>query len=109
MNRGNPLIQALSVIVAAVLLGLAFVVGAVVVGVLLTVGAVAALAFAIRIWWLQRKIRATSAGNPSDRSGRQVIEGDYTVVGESEAKDGRPRSIPRDDAQSRPRDAADRR
>jgi predicted lipid-binding transport protein (Tim44 family) len=107
LRRVNPLIQALSLIVAAALLGLAFLIGAVVIGVLLAVGAVAALTIAIRIWWLQRKIRAGTAGNPSGRSAQQVIEGDYTVVSETDAKPGRPRSVARDDAQSHPRDSAD--
>src|SRR5262245_16595771 len=99
MNRGNPLIQVLSLIVAAALLGLAFVIGAVVIGVLLAVGAVAALAVAIRIWWLQRKMRAAAATHPTAQSTRQVIEGDYIVVRESEAKPSpRRRSLPGDDA-----------
>jgi hypothetical protein len=107
LSRANPLIQALSLIVAAALLGLAFLIGAVVIGVLLAVGAVAALAIAIRIWWLQRKIRAGTPGDPSGRSTRQVIEGDYTVVSETDAKLGRPRSVARDEPQSRPGDRAD--
>ncbi len=107
MNRVNPLIQALSLIVAAALLGLAFLIGAVVIGLLLAVGAVAALTIAIRIWWLQRKIRAATLGDPSGRSAQQVIEGDYTIVGDSDAKPGRPLSVARDEAQNRPRDAAD--
>jgi predicted lipid-binding transport protein (Tim44 family) len=107
LSRVNPLIQALSLILAAALLGLAFLIGAVVIGVLLAVGAVAALIIAMRIWWLQRKIRAGTAGNPSGRSAQQVIEGDYTIVSETDGKPGLPRSVPRDDAQSRPSDAAD--
>jgi hypothetical protein len=107
MNRNNPLIQALSVIVAAALLGLAFVIGAVVIGVLLALAAVAALTVAIRIWWLHRKIRRAATGDISDRSARQVIEGDYTVVRETDAKPGSRRSLPAGDAQGRQRDAAD--
>jgi hypothetical protein len=107
MNRSNPLIQALSLLVAAALLGLAFVIGAVVIGALFVLGAVAALAFAIRIWWLQRKASPAVARDRCDPSERPVIEGDYTVVGETDAKDGRPRAIPREDAQSRPRNPAD--
>jgi hypothetical protein len=107
LRRVNPLTQALSLIVAAALLGLAFVIGAVVIGVLLAVGAVAALTIAVRVWWLQRKIRAGTAGNPSGRSAQQVIEGDFTIVSETDAKPSRPRSVARDDEQSRPRDAAD--
>jgi len=107
MNRGNPLIQALSILVAASLLGLAFLIGVFVIGVLLALGAVAALTLAIRIWWLRRKGLAAAAGNSFDRSAQQVIEGDYTVVGETDLKDSGRRAIPRDAAQSRPSDPAD--
>jgi uncharacterized protein HemY len=107
MNRSNPLIQALSLLVAAALLGFAFVIGAVVIGVLLALGAVAALTLAIRIWWLQRKARRAAAGDATDRPARQVIEGDYTIVGETDAKSGRPSSLPRDDTRSRHRDAGE--
>jgi FtsZ-interacting cell division protein ZipA len=89
------------------LLGLAFMIGAVVVGVLLVVGAVAAIAIAARIWWAQRKIRAAAAGDTSDRSTRQVIEGDYTVVSETHANDGPLRPVSRRDAQGRPGNTAD--
>jgi hypothetical protein len=107
MNRSNPLIQALSLIVAIGLLGLAFVIGAVVIGVVLALGAVAALTLAIRIWWLQRQARTATPGDTFDRSARQVIEGDYTIVGETDAKDGDPRAVRDDGAQSRQRDATD--
>ena len=107
MNRRNPLIQVLSLIVAAALLGFAFVVGAVVIGVLLALGAVAAITVAVRIWWLHRKIRAAAVTHPSGEPARQVIEGDYTVVSKTDSKRERPRSIPPDDAQRRPRDRAD--
>jgi uncharacterized iron-regulated membrane protein len=107
MNRGNPLVQALSLIVAAALLGLAFVIGAVVIGVLLALGAVAALTLAIRIWWLRRRALSAAAGDTAERSTRHVIEGDYTVVGENDTNPGHPKSVSRDDARSRPRDPAD--
>jgi hypothetical protein len=106
LNRGNPLIQALSLIVAAALLGLAFVIGAVVIGVLLALGAIATIAVAVRIWWLQRKAREGAVADRFGERGQPVIEGDYTVVGESDAKTDHARSIGRDDPQSRPRDAS---
>ena len=105
MSRNNPLVQALAVSIALVFLGLAFVVGAVLVGVLLAIGSVAALAIAGRIWWLQRKIRAATAHHATGRSAREAIEGDYTVVDPKDARDGRPRSIARDDGQDRPRNS----
>lgn len=107
MSRANPLTQALSLIVAAALLGLAFLIGAVVIGVVLAVGAVAALALAARVWWLQRKIRGAAAGNASGGSAPRVIEGDYTVVGETDRKSDDARSLPRDDPRSRSHDPED--
>jgi hypothetical protein len=106
VNRANPLIQALSLIVAAALFGLALVIGAVLIGVLFALAAVAAIAIAVRIWWLQRKMRAAAVANPSRQPEQQVIEGDYTVVRETDGEPGRPRSIPRDEAQSRPPNAS---
>lgn len=103
MNRANPLIQALSLIVAAAFLGLAFVIGAVLISLLLALGAVAALAVAIRIWWLHRKARAAAVRDPSRPTARRVLEAEYTIV-ETDAKAGGPRSGSRDDALSRPRD-----
>ena len=104
MSRVNPLTQALSLIVAAALLGLAFLIGAVVIGVLLALGAVAALAIAARVWWLQRKIRGAAAGNASGGSAPRVIEGDYTVLGENDRQGDDARSLPRDDPRSHPHD-----
>jgi len=103
LSRTNPLIQALSLIVAAVLLGLALLVGAVMAGALLAIGAVAAIVIATRIWWLQRKMRAAAAGTPG-RSARQAIEGEYTVVDDGNPESHRPRAIPRDGVQSNSRD-----
>jgi hypothetical protein len=107
LTRANPLLQALSLIVAAALLGLAFLIGAVVIGALLAVGAVAALIIAIRVWWLQRKLRAGTDGDAHGRSAGQVIEGDFTIVRETDAKLGPPPSAPGEEAESRSRDAAD--
>ena len=90
----NPLLQALSLIVAATLLGVAFVMGAVVIALLLAVGAAIALTVAVRIWWLHRRLSRTAAGDASDPSAPQVIEGEYTVVGEADAKRGRRSSRP---------------
>jgi hypothetical protein len=107
LSRVNPLIQALSLIVATGLLALAFLIGAVLIGVLLAVGAVAALSLAARVWWLNRKIRAAAAGDASVGPAPQMIEGEYTIVGETDGNRSRTRALPRDDARSRPRDAGD--
>src|SRR5215471_8689872 len=106
----NPLAQVLSLIIAAVLLGLAVVMGAVVITVLLALGAVVAITVAIRIWWLHRKLRRAVGESGADPAAPRVIEGDYIVVDEHDAKRGAPAETartPRDDSQNRHRDAAD--
>src|SRR5262252_6872596 len=96
----NPLVQALALIVAAGLLGLAVVIGTVFIAVLLAVGAVVALTVAVRIWWLHRKLRRAAGEDASDPRAPRVIEGDYTVVDEDDATHGDPQ---RDTARTLPR------
>jgi|SRR5882672_1758739 len=110
-RSNKPLIQALSLIVAAGSLLLAFVLGAVVLVVLFAVGAIVAVAIAVRVWWLQRKLRRAAAEHAEDPSTPRVLEGDYTVVSETDAAHSRgpdaPRSLPRDERTSQRRDEAD--
>jgi hypothetical protein len=96
-TSGNPLVQALWMVLGAVLLVGALVMGAVVLSALFALGAVAAGVFALRVWWLRRKLRRDSAYH--DASGSQtgenagaaprLIEGEYTVVDERDADEAR--------------------
>jgi|SRR5882672_69344 len=98
-TSGNPLVQALWMVVGAALLVGALVMGAVVLTVLLALGVVAGAVLAIRVWWLRRKLRRGGAfdaagphatdGDAADRPAPQLIEAEYTVVAERDARDPR--------------------
>ena len=82
VSAGNPIANALVVIVGALVIGLSVVLGFfafIALGsVLLVLGAVIGL----RVWWLNRKLRGqTERDPPSAGTGRGgVIEGEYRVV-----------------------------
>jgi hypothetical protein len=92
-TSGNPLVQALWVVVGVVVLVAAVVMGALVLTVLLGLGVVAAAVVAIRVWWLRRKLEREGAFNaphaPTDGSAEphepRLIEAEYTVVNERDA------------------------
>lgn len=100
-TSGNPLVQALWMVLGAALLVGAVVMGALVLTVLLALGVVAAAALAIRVWWLRRKLGRGGAfdaagphstdGDAADRPAPQLIEAEYTVVAERDPSDGRDR------------------
>lgn len=79
---GNPLANALVVIVGTLVIGASVVLGffafLVVAGVLLVLGAIVSL----RVWWFNRKLRR-EPDSPPPQSGSarlHVIEGEYHVV-----------------------------
>jgi hypothetical protein len=99
-TSGNPLVQALWMVLGAVLLVGALVMGAVVLSALFALGAVAAGVFALRVWWLRHKLRRDGAyhgangsqtGENGDegRTAPRLIEGEYTVVDERDADEAR--------------------
>ena len=96
-TSGNPLVQALWVVVGVAVLVAAVVMGALVLAVLLALGAVAAAVFAVRVWWLRRKLEragafaagpvdSTSEGS-ADGAEPRLIEAEYTVLAERDAPD----------------------
>jgi hypothetical protein len=91
-TSGNPLVQALWMLVGGVLLVGAIVMGAVVLAVLLALGAVAVAVFAIRVWWLRRTLERSGAFDAAGRDAQappaqRLIEAEYTVVAERDARD----------------------
>jgi membrane protein implicated in regulation of membrane protease activity len=78
---GNPLVQALSVIVFGVLLVGAIIMGAFVLAALVGVGLIAFAVLAVRVWWFRRKLRNRA---PSEASrgpqGERLIEAEYEVL-----------------------------
>jgi hypothetical protein len=94
---GNPLAQALSVLVFAVLLVAAVVMGALILAAIVGVAVVAWIGFSLRLWWLRRKLGRGAAGGqsgaqPAPPSGR-LIDAEYTVLDERD-----PRRDPQDGA-----------
>ena len=84
-TSGNPLLQALSLLVFGVLLVGAVIMGAVVFAALLGLAVIAALVFSIRVWWLRRKLRGRSPFDdgpqpPGPAKGARLIEGEYEVI-----------------------------
>jgi uncharacterized iron-regulated membrane protein len=80
----HPLTQALSLVLAIAFVAVAVMMGALLIAVLLALGAIAAVFIAVRIWWARRK----SGHMARNSSAPRVIEGDYTVVRESDADRG---------------------
>lgn len=86
---GNPLANALVVIVGALAIGLSVILGVVAFvalgSVLLVLGAI----IAIRIWWLNRKLPKGGPA-PADRQPSGVIEGEFRVVSDDKNADPPP-------------------
>src|SRR5512138_2609909 len=85
-NSGNPLAQALSVLVFAALLTVALVMGFVLVAMLLGLGVVLAVVLVVRTWWLRRKFRGGPPSGPQPTDSKRLIEGEYRVVDEPDAQ-----------------------
>lgn|SRR5690606_35902927 len=83
-TSGNPVVQALSLLVFGVALIGAVLMGAVILAFVFGLAVIAAIAFSIRLWWLRRKMqRAAGRGSwgGAEQDGR-LIEAEYTVVRE---------------------------
>ncbi len=90
-TSGNPLTQILSLLVFAVLLVGALIMGAVVIALVLGLALIGSLVFAVRIWWLKRKLRGQppfqgDAEPPGPAKGARLIEGEYEVLREDDAQ-----------------------
>jgi uncharacterized iron-regulated membrane protein len=93
-TSSNPLVQILSLLVFAVLLVAALIMGAFVIAVLLGFAVIAALVFAVRVWWLKRKYGARppfdgGPAPPGEVQGTRLIEGEYQVLSERDPEDER--------------------
>ena len=82
MPAGNPIANALVVIVGALAIGVSIVLGfvafVVLAGIVLVLGSI----IAIRVWWFARRLRKQAGEEPASQnpSPRGVIEGEYHVV-----------------------------
>lgn len=91
-SGGNPLANALVIVVGSLMIALSLVLGFFAFLAIGSLVLVLAAVIGVRVWWLQRKLRK-EAGNPStDRDGRpqsvEIIEGEYRIVSRDE--DDRP-------------------
>ena len=83
---GNPVANALVVVVGTLVVGVAVVLGFFAFVALAALVLLSAGVIGIRLWWLQRKFSRYEPGrrrhNPSKRHPGGVIEGDYRVIRE---------------------------
>ncbi len=93
LPAGNPIANAVVILVGTVAILASIVVGffaAVVLGAALLI--LAAL-IGIRLWWLRRKMSASGEasrpGSPAHRAGTQTIEGEYHVIVDERNDSGR--------------------
>lgn len=89
----NPLANALVVIVGVVVIAVSFILGVVALVALLAAAVVLAAVIGIRVWWLNRRLRARSrdrSNRPGNSdSGTEIIEGEYRVVEYERDRDAR--------------------
>src|SRR5262245_19494688 len=84
-NSRNPLAQALSLAVLAVVLVGAVIMGAFVLMAVMGFAVIALLGFSLRNWWLRRQGRGRGphdggGSGPGPAKGSRYIEGDYEVI-----------------------------
>ena len=94
-NSGNPLVQALWLLVFAVVLVGALIMGAFVLMATLGLAVIAFVGFKVRGWWLRRQSRGGGPGGGGSGPRRPVkgvpyIEGEYEVI-DSDAAERRRR------------------
>ena len=87
---GNPIANALVVIAGVLVIGISIVLGFFAFVALSAIVLVSAAVIGIRVWWLNRKLRAARAGGHGNtvdskpRGAVDVIEGEYRVVGKDD-------------------------
>lgn len=77
---GNPLLQALSLLVFGLFLIGAIVMGAVILALVLGLAAIGAIAFYARLWWLRRRVGVSAPGRGPEPATGRLIDAEYTVV-----------------------------
>lgn len=93
LPAGNPLANALMLVVGALAVGAAIVLGFLAFIVLAGIVLVLVAIVGIRLWWLTRKLRREarepSVSGDGQASSRRVIEGEYRVVATRTRRDSR--------------------
>lgn len=84
LPAGNPLANALVIVVGALAIGASIVLGVMAFIALSSVVLIAAAVVGIRVWWINRRLRRHYAETSKDGSGESgdasVIEGEYRVI-----------------------------
>lgn len=88
---GNPLANALVVVVGAVVIGVSFVLGVFAFVALASAVLVMGAIIGVRVWWLNRKLGARQK-NPmgqkgNSATGSEIIEGEFRVIGSDKDPD----------------------
>lgn len=81
---GNPIANALVIIVGGLAIAASIVLGFVAFVVLASILIVLSAIVGIRVWWFRRRFRKAQAARSESGSGRRVIEGEYQIVVEEE-------------------------
>ena len=88
---GNPLANALVIVVGVLVIAVSFVLGVFAFVALLAAAIVMAAVIGARVWWLNRKlgIRQKNHMNQSNEraTGSEIIEGEFHVVGHEKDRD----------------------
>ena len=81
---GNPLANALVVVVGVLVIAVSFVLGLVALVALVATAIVLAAIIGVRVWWLKRKLGTrqnyTVNHNGESTTGTEIIEGEFRVV-----------------------------
>jgi amino acid transporter len=88
---GNPLANALVIVVGVLVIAVSFVLGVVALVALLAAAVVMAAVIGVRVWWLKRKI-GTRQKNHVNQTGKtttnaEIIEGEFRVVTHEKDRD----------------------
>ena len=89
---GNPLANALVVVVGVVLIAASFVLGVIAFLALGSIFLALAAIVAIRVWWFRWRMRRARPPREVDGSRDGIIEGEYHVISVRQRKTGRDRS-----------------
>jgi len=92
----NPILQFIYFLVGGLVLIGAVLMGAVILAFVLGAALIVGIVVWIRVWWLQRKMRRSGAAtdrNPAgprrDSGDSEIIEVEYTVIEERDARDSK--------------------
>lgn len=88
---GNPLANALVIVVGVLVIAVSFVLGIVALVALIAAAVVMAAIIGVRVWWLNRKLGARQKSHVNQQgesaTASKIIEGEFRVVGPEKDRD----------------------